>query len=115
MEKSNMLKFNCNKLFNNERLHEYDEDGQKGFLGYLLRHNEWKIILNEIVFPNVDTMEKVENLIEEYNNEVRRENIQAKQQVLLDVSVWGVEEIRKRLDDQLKETEKKAKDKNMMR
>ena len=32
MEQENILKFDNKELFNNEILHQYDEDGQKGFL-----------------------------------------------------------------------------------
>lgn len=47
----NILKFDESNLFNNNILHQYDEDGQKGFLGYLLRDNRWQITENKIVFP----------------------------------------------------------------
>ena len=40
MEEKKELKFDVKRLFNYEKLHEYDEDGQKGFLGYLIREEQ---------------------------------------------------------------------------
>ena len=43
MEEKKELKFNVEQLFNYAKLHEYDEDGQKGFLGTLIREEQLKI------------------------------------------------------------------------
>ncbi len=34
----NALTYDTRNLFNSNLLQQYDSDGQKGFLGYLLRH-----------------------------------------------------------------------------
>ena len=50
---NNVLQFDTEELFNYEELHYYDEDGQRGFLAYLIKTEEWKVIDNKIVFINV--------------------------------------------------------------
>ena len=60
MKNVNLLTYDNEKLFNSERLHQYDTDGQKGFLGYLIRNEKWNIENNKIVFPEINSNEKIE-------------------------------------------------------
>ena len=68
MEEKKELKFDVKRLFNYEKLHEYDEDGQKGFLGYLIREEQWKIENDRIVFPNIVNVEQIKNLLDKFEN-----------------------------------------------
>ena len=66
MEEKKELKFDVKRLFNYEKLHEYDEDGQKGFLGYLIREEQWKIENDRIVLSNY-TLLNLHSLIVNHN------------------------------------------------
>ena len=68
MEQNNVLKFNEKELFNSEILHQYDEDGQLGFLGYLLRYKQWKILDNNIIFPEIKKQAEIEKTLWEYGD-----------------------------------------------
>lgn len=109
MEQEKILKFDNKELFNNEILHQYDEDGQKGFLGYLLRYKQWTISSNKIIFPNINSKEKIEKLLVEYNTEIMKNNIIVKKQVLMDVSVFGVKRLEQMIKEESKEIEKREK------
>ena len=109
MEQENILKFDDKELFNNEILHQYDEDGQKGFLGYLLRYKQWTISSNKIIFPDINSKEKIEKLLAEYNTETMKNNIIVRKQVLRDVSVFGVERLEQMIKEESKEIEKREK------
>lgn len=109
MEQENILKFDNKELFNNEILHQYDEDGQKGFLAYLLKYKQWTISSNKIVFADINSKEKIEKLLEEYNTETMKNNIIVKKQVLKDVSVFGVERLKQIIKEESKEIEKREK------
>ena len=54
MNKKNILEFDNINLFNYDLLHQYDPDGQKGFLGYLMRYKQWNIEENKIILKRVD-------------------------------------------------------------
>lgn len=103
------LKFDVEQLFNYEKLHEYDEDGQKGFLGYLIREEQWKIENDSIVFPNIVNVEQIENLLDKFNDTILRANLIVKQSVINQIYLYGTEEFRKQLDKQIEEIDNKYK------
>lgn len=109
MEQENILKFDDKELFNNKILHQYDEDGQKGFLGYLLRYKQWTISSNKIIFPDINSKQKIEKLLVEYNTEIIKENIIVRKQLLMDVSVFGVKKLERMIEEESKEIEKREK------
>ncbi len=109
MEEKKELKFNVEQLFNYAKLHEYDEDGQKGFLGTLIREEQWKIENNSIVFPNIVNEEQIENLLNKFNDSILRANLVIKQGVINQIYLYGAEEFRKQLDKQIEEIDKKYK------
>lgn len=106
MKQENILKFDDKELFNSEILHQYDEDGQKGFLGYLLRYNYWIINDNKIIFPNIDSKCKIEMLLEKYKEETIKDNIRIRKDVLRDVSIFGIEKIKQMIKKDYKTIEK---------
>lgn len=114
MEKQYMLSFDEKELFNNKLTQQYDEDGQKGFLGYLLRYKQWKLNENKIVFPDVKTNEQVNELLKEYNRETLKDYLKIQRGILDKVAIFGVtnleQMIKKKYAEIIKE-EKRTKQK----
>ena len=106
----NILKFDENNLFNSEILQQYDRDGQLGLMGYLLRNEKWEIVDNQIVFPEIQTEEKIQKSIEKYNLNVKKSLLQAKREVINLVFVLGYAETKTRLDKERDEIESKEKE-----
>lgn len=88
MEKENILKFNDKELFSNKILHQYDEDGQKGFLGFLLRYKQWEIVNNNIIFPNIKTQQEIVNLLGEYEYDEKIQYTKIRQQAIRNVKYF---------------------------
>ncbi len=107
MEQDNILKFNETKLFNYEFLHQYDKDGQLGFLGYLLRYKQWKISDNNINFPEIKQQDDIAKALIEYTNDKKVENIKIKQQILRDARYFGIEHCEKSTEQALNHLLKK--------
>lgn len=113
MLKENILKFSENELFNNDILKQYDEEAQKGFLGYLFRNYNWSIIDNQIVFPEIQTDEEIEDLLEGYDTDIKRNNLNIKKDILDMVLVLGFARIKDMVNDEerkIKERENKSKE-----
>lgn len=109
MKQENILKFDDKELFNNKILHQYDEDGQRGFLGYLLRYKQWTIKDNKIIFPDINSKERIEQLLVEYDTETKKDNISVTKQVLDKVSIFGLAKLEEMLNEETKEVEKREK------
>ena len=105
MNSEEVLKFDELELFNNEILQQYDNDGQKGFLGYLIRYEKWKIEGGEIIFPNVNSKERIQKLLRDYEIDVRKINLQIMKQDLRNVSMFGLDG----LEEMIKKTEKEIR------
>ncbi len=105
----NALKFDENNLFNSEILHQYDSDGQLGFMGYLLRNEKWKIVDNQIIFPEIQTEEKIQESIERYDLNLKKQLLQVKREVINLVFVLGYAETKTKLDKERDEIESKEK------
>lgn len=97
----NILKFNEKDLFNNEILHQYDKDGQLGFLGYLLRNKNWRMIDNSIEFPEITSKEKIQKVLKEYDKDTRKQYLQAQKRALERAYIEGNETYSKQLDEEL--------------
>ena len=68
MEKMKHLKFTRENLFNSETLQQYDEEGQKIFLSYMLyKGYDFEIKKNEIIFTGIVSEKQVESVIKRYN------------------------------------------------
>ena len=48
-----MIYYSDKNLFSSSKLWEYDEEGQKFFLAYLMKSEEWHIENNTIVFKDI--------------------------------------------------------------
>ncbi len=107
MEQNNVLKFNEKELFNSEVLHQYDKDGQLGFLGYLLRYKQWEILDNNIIFPEIKQQEELAKALVEYTNDKKIENIKIRQQELRDARYFGIEHCERSTEQALKHLLKK--------
>lgn len=115
MGNGEQLKYSEEKLFNSERLHQYDEDGQKGFLGYLIRNRNWEINNNTIIFPEIRTTEKIEKALSDYNISVLKDILYTKREALSAVTRLGTYNYEKILDKQIKEIEKNEDNKKVKR
>lgn len=109
MEQDKILSFNENSLFNSEILHQYDNDGQKGFLGYLLRYKQWKIVDNNIIFPNIKTRQQIYSSLKEYEYDEKIQNTKIRQTVIRTVKYFGVEFCEKQEENRLLRFESKRK------
>lgn len=107
MNKDNSLKFDVNTLFNCTFLQTYDEDGQKGFLGYLIRSQSWCIRDNQIVFPAIKTEKMVETLMHSYNDDVLRTNIMIKKDAIDKIRVFGILGYNNMLNEDLEKLNKR--------
>lgn len=109
-----MLEFRTDTLFNSKRLQQYDEEGQKHFLGYILRVEEWNIKDNKITFPNITDENKVEKLIKNNELELKAINLSIKKSALETIFVVGHLKYQDMLDEERKQIEKENKgiDKN---
>lgn len=109
MNNEKILKFNDKGLFNYEILHQYDEEGQKMFLGYLIISELWEIQKNNIVFPCIKTKQEVQKAIEQYNETTMRANLIIKQKVIDDIYFLGKETFRKQVNETLNKLDNKPK------
>ena len=100
MKEEIILKFDEKNLFNKDILHQYDEDGQKGFLGYLLRKNSWRISNNQIVFPDIKSNEKIKNLLKDYDTDIKKNNLIIKKDTLDKVMVLGFSRVKDFVDNE---------------
>lgn len=107
MNEDNSLKFDVNTLFNCTFLQAYDEDGQKGFLGYLIRSQSWCIRDNQIVFPAIKTEKLVETLMHSYNDDVLRTNIMIKKDAIDKIRVFGISGYNNVLNEDLEKLNKR--------
>ena len=108
--KNNSLKFDTEELFNNKELQFYDKDAQIGFLGYLIRNEEWKIISNKIVFPNIKTENEIQRLLRKYDADIMKTDLRVKQGALETISMVGLIKFQNMLNQEkqrIKKIEKK--------
>lgn len=101
MDKDNILKFDEKGLFNSNLLQQYDEHGQKGFLGYLLRYKNWKIDENKIIFPDIKSNEKIQELLIEYDKDTKKNYINIQNVTLEKVSIYGLTQCQEMLKKEI--------------
>lgn len=110
MKENETLKYYENQQFNSENLKQYDVEGQKYFLGYLLRKGyEFKIKNGEIEFKGIISEKQVKEVLEKYNNESIIENLNIKKQSVRAIRVMGVEEYSQAIERKLKNLKRKEK------
>lgn len=104
--------FDEENLFNNEILHQYDEDGQRSFLGHLIRYEKWTVEEGKIIFPDINSKNKVQKLLKDYDTDVKKYNLQIMRQDLRNVSVFGLARLEymiKRISKEIEENERETK------
>jgi hypothetical protein len=109
MNKESILEFDEKKLFNKDILQQYDEDGQKGFLGYLIRNKKWQIVRNKIVFPEIQKDEEIKCLLKDYDMDIMKNNLIIKKDILDKVFVLGFLRTKEIIDDESKEIRNREK------
>ena len=114
MEKMKHLKFTRENLFNSETLQQYDEEGQKFFLAYLMLSEEWHIENNTIVFKDL-TSYNIDRKLQEYNDYCKKEMLRHQKQILDYVKITSVDFCERSIEKQLeeiKEREEQLRKKN---
>ena len=106
------LKYNKENLFNSPILQQYDSEGQRYFLSYLLKKNyDFEIKSGHIIFTNITSEIQIKNMLEEYNYETQKENIKTKIEATKQVMIFGAEGYNQRLKQRLKILKKKYENK----
>lgn len=103
MEKMKHLKFTRENLFNSETLQQYDEEGQKIFLSYMLyKGYDFEIKKNEIIFTGIVSEKQVESVIKRYNKESQISDLKNKKYNADEIENVGVNEYKRNIDKKLK-------------
>lgn len=103
MKENKVLKYIEKEEFNSNILKQYDKEGQKYFLGYLLRKGyNFNIKDGAIEFKDITSEDKIKEIIEKYNNESIIENLYLKKEVVKAISVIGINEYNKTLDRKIR-------------
>lgn len=103
MKENDVLKYSQNGKFNSENLTQYDIEGQKYFLSYLLKKGyKFNIKNGQIEFKEIASENKVKDIIDKYNNDSMIENLNIKRQSLAQIRMMGVEEYSRVLERKLK-------------
>lgn len=110
MKENETLKYDEKKQFNSKILQQYDAEGQRYFLGYLLRKG-YKLAIkeSEIIFTDISLEDKVKEVIERYNNETKIENLNIKRQCIRETREIGLEAYSKMIDNKLRKLNRNEK------
>ena len=109
-----MIYFSDKNLFSSSKLWEYDEEGQKFFLAYLMLSEEWDIENNTIVFKDL-TSYNIDRKLQEYNDYCKKEMLRHQKQILDYVKITSVDFCERSIEKQLeeiKEREEQLRKKN---
>lgn len=103
MEKMKHLKFTRENLFNSATLQQYDEEGQKIFLSYMLyKGYDFEIKKNEIIFTGIVSEKQIESVIKRYNKESQISDLKNKKYIADEIENVGVNEYKRNIDKKLK-------------
>lgn len=97
-----MIYFSDKNLFSSSKLWEYDEEGQKFFLAYLMLSEEWHIENNTIVFKDL-TSYNIDRKLQEYDDYCKKEMLRHQKQILDYVKITSVDFCEKSIEKQLEE------------
>lgn len=97
-----MIYFSDKNLFSSSKLWEYDEEGQKFFLAYLMKSEEWHIENNTIVFKDL-TSYNIDRKLQEYNDYCKKEMLRHQKAILDYVKITSVDFCEKSIEKQLEE------------
>lgn len=110
MKENETLKYDEKKQFNSKILQQYDSEGQKYFLSYLLKNGyNLKIEDGEIIFADILSEDNVKEMIEHYNKESRIDNLNIKKQCIREVREIGLEAYSKMIDNKLRKLNRNEK------
>lgn len=115
-EKNNAdaLIFDEKELFNSQILQQYDNDGQKGFLGYLMRYEKWTVEGGEIKFPEITKEEQIKERLQAFNDDTKKSMLIAQKGIINEIYMFGGDEVRKRINKALQEIDDRERSRNMI-
>ncbi len=106
MDNKEVLKFNENNLFNSNLMKQYDQEGQRFFLSYLLKKGyKFKIKDNNIEFIDISSEDKIQKVINEYNNETRKNIREIELDAINRAEIIGIDAYRKQLELEIEKIE----------
>ena len=112
MKDNQVLEYHEKQQFNSENLQQYDNEGQRYFLAYLLRKGyNLEIKESKIIFKDITSEEKVKEMIEHYNNDSRIDNLNVKRQSIREARAIGLEEYSQIVDKKLRSLNQKEREK----
>lgn len=112
MKRENVLTFDEKELFNSEILQQYDNDGQRGFLGYLIRHEKWTIEGGEIIFPEITKEEQIKEKIQAFDDYTKKGVLIAQKGIINEIYLFGGEEVRQKINKELQEIDNREESRN---
>lgn len=108
MKDNQTLEYHEKQQFNSENLQQYDNEGQRYFLAYLLKKGyNLEIKESKIIFKDITSEEKIKEVIEHYNNESRIENLNIKRQGIREARAMGLETYSQMVDKKLRSLNQK--------
>ena len=108
MKDNQTLEYHEKQQFNSENLQQYDNEGQRYFLAYLLKKGyNLEIKESKIIFKDITSEEKIKEVIEHYNNESRIENLNIKRQGIREARAIGLETYSQMVDKKLRSLNQK--------
>lgn len=112
MKDNQVLEYHEKQQFNSENLQQYDNEGQRYFLAYLLRKDyNLEIKESKLIFKDITSEEEVKEMIEHYNNESRIDNLNVKRQCIRETRIIGLEEYSQMVDKKLRSLNQKEREK----
>lgn len=112
MKEGEFLKYNEEKLFNSEYLKQYDSEGQRYFLAYLLKENySLQIRNNEIIFTDISSEDMVSRIAKKYDNDTKKQVLKTKMEAVRDIEIIGITDYTKSLNKQMKELDNRKRSK----
>ena len=108
MKDNQTLEYHEKQQFNSENLQQYDNEGQRYFLAYLLKKGyNLEIKESKIIFKDITSEEKIKEVIEHYNNESRIENLNIKRQGIREARAIVLETYSQMIDKKLRSLNQK--------
>lgn len=107
MKSGELLKYDNKKAFNSEILQQYDSEGQSYFLSYLIKKGyNLEIKGSVIIFRDILSEQDIERIIEEYNNDTKKQILRTKLETIKAIEIMGIAECKKSINKQINEIRK---------
>lgn len=112
MKDNQTLEYHEEQQFNSENLQQYDNEGQRYFLAYLLRKGyNLEIKESKIIFKDITSEEEIKEMIEHYNKESKIDNLNVKKQGIREARAIGLEEYSQMVEKKLRSLNQKEREK----